>query len=133
MNKRSQAVIDKITEGGVPYARSRLAATEIDSWLELTFDADGKIRSRAVRQLCPCHVKRHDDRIWERIFAMAEDDDLSVRRTVLHALGDGSPRALEQRVVATLERMSDDPDPRLRRSVRKLLAHYRRTGEINIL
>ena len=78
-------------------------------------------------------MKRQDDRIWERIFEMASDDDPHVRSTILHALGDGSPRALEPRVVSALEGMRDDADPSLRRRVRKLLAVYRRTGQVNVL
>jgi len=117
----------------LPIARSRVLPDEVEDWLSLTRHDDPKLRSRAVRALCPCHVKRQDGRIWERIFEMASDDDPHVRSTILHALGDGSPRALEPRVVSALEGMRDDADPSLRRRVRKLLAVYRRTGQVNVL
>ena len=78
-------------------------------------------------------MKAHDDRIWKRIFELSVDESKQVRATVFHALGDGPPRTLEQKVVATLESMRDDADPGLRRQVRKLIAHYRRTGTVNIL
>jgi hypothetical protein len=36
-------------------------------------------------------------------------------------------------VVAAIERFEQDPDEKLRRRARKLLAHYRRGGRINVL
>ena len=132
--RRSIAQLAEMTAAAdVPLARSRVMPREVDAWLSLTHHGDPKVRSKAVRALCPCHVKRQDDRIWERIFEMASDEDAHVRSTILHALGDGSPRALEAQVVASLEAMRDDPDPSLRRRVRKLLASYRRTGKVNVL
>jgi hypothetical protein len=111
----------------------RVTEEDIDELLALTLDSDPKARSRAVRGLCPCHVRGHNDRIWERIFEMVDDDDLTVRRSVFHALGDGSPRALERKVVAAFETMTRDPDERLARRARQMLAQYRRTGKVNIL
>ena len=39
----------------------------------------------------------------------------------------------EEEVVRAIERMYNDPDLKLRRRVRALLASYRRTGKINVL
>lgn len=117
----------------MPPSRSRVSPGEVDAWLELTYHPSPDVRSKALRSLCPCHVKAQDNRIWQRISDMAADDSKRVRATVFHALGDGSPHALEADVIATLESMRDDPDQGLRRQVRKLLAHHRRTGEVNIL
>jgi len=83
--------------------------------------------------LCPCHLRTDRPEVWERVFELAADPDVHVRKQVLHTLGDGSPRRLKDRVIATLESMRQDPDGRLRRSVRRLLAQYRRTGRVNIL
>ena len=111
----------------------RVDSDEVDDLLQLTYDANPKVRAKAVRALCPCHVRADVERVWERFFEMVTDEDGHVRRTILHTLGDGSPRVLETPVVAALERMQNDPDPKLRRGVRKLLAHHRRTGHVNIL
>jgi hypothetical protein len=121
------------TPPAMPPTRSRVLPEEIDAWLQLTCHEDPGVRSKALRSLCPCHVQAQDDRIWQRIFELATDQSKQVRATVFHALGDGSPRALEQQVVATLDSMRNDVDPGLRRQVRKLLAHYRRTGNVNVL
>lgn len=106
---------------------------QLDELLPLLADDDATTRAETVRALCPCHVKSHDDRIWNRIFEMVGDEDVKVRRSVFHALGDGSPRVLESQVVAAFETFRNDPDARLKRQARKFLAQYRRTGRVNIL
>ena len=64
---------------------------------------------------------------------MASDEHVLVRKNVFHVLADGSPRYREQQIVRTMEAMHNDPDPKLRRHVRKLLAHYRAGGRLNVL
>ena len=86
-----------------------------------------------MQSLCPCHVKRNEPRVWDRILAMVDDPSARVRSNVFHLLADGSPREREAEVVAAIERLRSDPDEKLRRRVRKLLAHYRAGGRINVL
>jgi hypothetical protein len=64
---------------------------------------------------------------------VVSDEDAKVRPDVLHTLCDGSPRTREPDVVAALERLYNDPDPKLRRKVRRVLTQYRAGGRINIL
>jgi hypothetical protein len=78
-------------------------------------------------------VQVDDDRVWNRLLEMAGDEDPKVRGDVFHALCDGSPRSRQAEIVDVLEGMQQDSDPKLRRRVRKLLAHHRATGEINVL
>ena len=49
---------------------------------------------------------------------------------VLHAITDSTPARRVPAVVQSLESRHNDPDPRIRRRIRKTLAHYRRTGKI---
>ncbi len=42
--------------------------------LERSRDPDPKIRRLAVRDLCPCQVKRNDRAAWDRVFEMTRDD-----------------------------------------------------------
>jgi hypothetical protein len=116
-----------------PAGGRRLSADETERALRLTHDANPRLRQAALMNLCPCHVKSDLPEVWDRVFEMAADPDRHIRRQVLHTLGDGSPRRLEGRVVEALEAMRLDPDPRLRRNVRRLLAQYRRTGQVNVL
>ncbi len=106
---------------------------DIDDLLNLTNSEDPKERAAALRELCPCHVKFNDTRIWDRTLAMAADPDAKVRSTVLHLLCDGSPRARNAEVVAAVEAMQRDPDDKLRRQARKVMAQFRKTGQINVL
>ena len=98
--------------------------------LDMTRVDDANERRVAVRNLCTCHVQADDDRVWERLLVMAHDPDPGVRRDVLHAITDSTPAARVASVVQTLESLHNDPDLRLRRRIRKTLAHYRRTGKI---
>ena len=116
-----------------PVVQPRVNPDEVDDLLQLTYDPDPKVRAKAVRALCPCHVRADVERIWERFLELADDEDPYVRRTILHTLGDGSPRVIEARVIETLGKMQHDSDPKLRRGVRRLLSHYRRTGKVNVL
>src|SRR4051812_32943507 len=111
----------------------RTSTHEIDELLESTRSGDAAVRTAALRKLCPCQVKRYDERVWDRVLEMVEDSSGKVRSHVFHLLGDGSPRERESEVIAAIERLRTDPDERLRRRVRKLLAHYRHGGRINAL
>jgi hypothetical protein len=105
---------------------------DVGTLLDLTFDPDARVRRRAVSQLCPCHLKRNDPRVWDRVLSLAGDPDRNVRNWVLHVLTDGSPRSRIAEVVRALEGMEHDVDPKLRRKARQVLAHFRRTGVLNI-
>ena len=71
----------------------------IDSYLQRTRDADPRKRKRALKDLCPCHVRADIPQLWDRIFECLQDEDGLVRDQALHALGDGSPQHLEQRIM----------------------------------
>ena len=106
---------------------------EIDEVIDLSHDPDPKQRAEAVRVMCPCQLKMDIPRVWDRLIEMARDESVLVRKNVFHVLADGSPRYREQQIVNVIEHMHNDPDPKLRRHVRKLLAHYRAGGRLNAL
>lgn len=103
----------------------------IDDVLKDTYSTDPRTRKNAARELCPCEVKFYSRVVWDRLLELTQDQDSEVRRNVLHSLIDGSPREREPDVVAALEGLRNDPNVKLRRHARKLLARYRRTGRIN--
>lgn len=105
----------------------------VDALLNLTYSPESGVRKDALHELCPCRLKANYGRVWDRIFEMVDDSDVKVRAQVFHTLADGSPRSREEEVVRAIERMKNDPDPKLRRRVRHLLTHYRHGGRINIL
>jgi hypothetical protein len=65
------------------------------------------------------------------VFGGLSEMVLSFSRASTPAINSSS--ACEVDVVAAIERLQQDPDERLRRRARKLLAHYRRGGRINAL
>src|SRR5437762_9669787 len=111
----------------------RTSRADIDGLLEQTQSDDEAARAAALRSLCACHVKRNEPRVWDRILALVDDSSPRVRTHVFHLLADGSPREREPEVVAAIEQLQSDADGRLRRRARKLIAHYRRGGRINLL
>ena len=111
----------------------RIEREEIAKMLALIRDNDPRVRLEAVRALCPCHVQANRPEIWDTLIVLATDPNADVRRNVLHTLSDGSPRERSEQVAAIWETMYQDPDRKIRKQVRFLLAQYRRTGKINIL
>ena len=88
------------------------------------------VRSELTPRL---QVRADLDMVWERLFEMTTDESAMVRDQALHALGDGSPRHLEDRVVEVIERMYNDPDASVRKKARRMLNSYRHTGKWNVL
>ena len=90
-----------VAPANVRYTRSAVQpSAEIRHLLAASRDPDPEVRRRAVRELCPCQVKRNDPDVWERVFEMTRDPNVRVRRNALHGMIDGSPAGLAPRVVA---------------------------------
>jgi hypothetical protein len=64
---------------------------------------------------------------------MADDEDVRIRKRVLHIVCDGSPKHLEDKVYETLQKFNYDKDPDVRRTAHKVLGTYEKTGKLNIL
>lgn len=67
----------------------RVTGEEIWRLVELADSPDVEDRLEAAENLCPCHVRRRIDEVWEAIYRMLEDDDWRVRRAAFHTLFDG--------------------------------------------
>lgn len=107
--------------------------TYIDVIIELTKHPDPKVRQRAVKEMCPCHVQKDLEAFWTRVLEMRHDEAANVRQQVLHDLCDGSPAHLEFDVAEALQDFNTDPDPEIRRKAHKALTSYRRKGKWNVL
>jgi hypothetical protein len=115
---------------GLPAPHGRTAADAIDQLLELSRSTDSRQRQLACRNMCTCHLRADDNRVWARLVELTGDPDASVRADVLHALTDSTPAARIPAVVQALESRRNDPDKAVCRRARKTIAHYRRTGKI---
>lgn len=105
----------------------------ISEYLRRTYDPDPRKRKAALKDLCPCHVRADIPELWERIFELLKDEEGIVRDQALHALGDGSPSHLEERIVEAVEGLYNDPHPDVKKKARRVLNSYRRTGKWNVL
>jgi HEAT repeats len=114
----------------LPAGEGRTAKDDIDGLLELSWSQESRFRQLACRNLCTCHVRADDDRVWTRLLDLVGDPDPRVRGDVIHAITDSTPAPRVPAVIQALESRHNDPDVGIRRQVRKVLAHYRRTGKV---
>jgi hypothetical protein len=115
---------------GLPAEGQRTPGDALDRLLELSRSPDSRARQLACRNLCTCHVRADDDRVWTRLLELTADPDPLVRGDVIHAITDSTPAPRVPGAVAALESLRNDPDQGIRRQVRKILAHYHRTGKV---
>ena len=47
---------------------------------KLAASRDPEERLTAAQLLCPCHVRRRDDAVWQALYALLEDFDARVRQ-----------------------------------------------------
>ncbi len=62
---------------------------EIEELLELAQSPERTERCYAAENLCPCHVRRRIEDVWQALYRMMEDPDVQVRRAAWHTLEDG--------------------------------------------
>jgi hypothetical protein len=115
---------------GLPPGDGRIAVDALDGLLELSRSEESRVRQLACKNLCTCHVRADDDRVWMRLLELLGDPDPRVRGDALHAITDSTPARRVPAVILALESRHNDPDEGIRRQVRKTLAHYRRTGKV---
>ena len=113
-----------------PVTGARTSAADKSRFLETCRVGNDKERQVALRGLCTCHVQADDGEVWDTLIAMLDDPVVRVRAEALHAVTDSTPGTRVASVVDALEQHRNEPDDRLRRRIRKTLAHYRRTGKL---
>jgi hypothetical protein len=115
---------------GLPVPDGRAAQDVVDRLLDLSRSGESRTRQLACKNMCTCHIRADDNRVWARLLELAADPDPAVRGDVIHALTDSTPAVRIPAVIQALQSRYNDPDTAIRRRVRKTLAHYRRTGKI---
>ncbi len=100
---------------GLPPCDGRISEDDLDGILELSRSKESRLRRLACKNLCTCHVRADDDRVWTRLLELAEDPDPLVRGDVIHAMTDSTPAPRVPAVILALESRHNDPDEGVRR------------------
>ncbi|MBW3625094.1 MAG: HEAT repeat domain-containing protein [Armatimonadetes bacterium] len=117
-NKRQKAAF-KVGE-------RRLAPQEVPELLELSLNPDPADRLHAAENLCPCHVRRSVEAVWQALFRMMEDEDVRVRRAAWHTLEDGG-RPDDPRLDAIIERvLASETDQAVRNFIKQVQGEERK-------
>lgn len=106
---------------------------DFEALLAMSKSTDARKRLAALREFCPCKVRKEIDQIWDRVLEMTSDPNDQVRYQVLHTLCDGSPKEREEQIIEALLSMRNDKCDKVKRNVRRALVSYDRTGKWNIL
>ena len=102
--------LNKYQRAAFRQGEQRVGREEIQELLQLSRSADPEDRLQAASFLCPCHVRRSIDEVWQALYRMLEDQDARVRRAAWHTLEDGGKPddpALDAIIERTLERDTD--------------------------
>jgi hypothetical protein len=67
---------------GLPAGEGRTAKDAIDGLLELSRSEESRARQLACRNLCTCHVRADDDRVWTRLLASRENPRTRARSSL---------------------------------------------------
>jgi hypothetical protein len=112
MNRHQKAVYRE----GEP----RVGREQIQELLRQSESGDPEQRLVAAQYLCPCHVRRRIEAVWEALFRLLEDPDVRVRRAAWHTLEDGG-RPDDPALDAILDRaLQNETDPQVLRFARHL-------------
>jgi hypothetical protein len=67
----------------------RVSCDDIEVLLEYAKSSNVEERRKAAELLCPCHVRRRLEPVWEALYRLLEDKDERVQRAAWHTLDDG--------------------------------------------
>ena len=108
----------------------RVGRQELQELLQLSRSSDPADRAHAAEFMCPCHVRKRVDEVWEALYRMLEDDDLAVRKAAWHTLEDGGKPddpALEEIIQRAL---TNEPNAHIRNFARSLADNRQKKEQI---
>ena len=97
----------------------RVSGETIWELVELSKSDDAADRLEAAENLCPCHVRRRVDEVWDALYRMMEDPAVEVRRAAYHTLEDGG-KPDDPKLEAIFDRaLESETDDRVLRFVKE--------------
>ena len=127
---RKQKGMNKHQKAAFRPGEHRTRTPQIEELLELSCSYDPADRQVAAQNLCPCHVRRRIDDVWQALYRMMEDPDVRVRRAAWHTLEDGgrpNDPAFEQILARARMRESD---PQVCRFIEKFAQVFDAQAEV---
>ena len=108
----------------------RVGREMVEELLQLSRSPDPAEREHAASFLCPCHVRRRIEEVWDALFRMMEDEDVRVRRAAWHTLEDGG-KPDDPRLDRLVDRLSrTETDDRVRSFVDMFSGRRRKRAEV---
>ena len=108
----------------------RVGREMVEELLQLSRSPDSADREHAASYLCPCHVRRRIEEVWDALFRLMEDDDVGVRRAAWHTLEDGG-KPDDPRLDRLLDRLSrTETDRRVRSFIDMFSGQRRKKAEL---
>ena len=113
--KRKKLGLNKFQKRAFRIGEARFSGENIGKLIELSRSRDPEDRETAARFLCPCHIRRRREDVWQALYRMLEDPDRGVRKAAWHTLEDGG-RPDDPALGAIFERTAEkEPDKAIRR------------------
>ena len=107
----------------------RLRGDKIDLYISMAYSDLPADREAAMENLCPCHVRRRIDTVWEALYRGLQDPNIRVRRAAWHTLDDGG-RPNDPQLQPILEKIAKkETDPKLRQRALDLIQSARRRAD----
>ena len=112
--KRKKLGLNKYQKRAFRIGEARVNGESIGRLIDLSRSPNPVDRETAARFLCPCHVRRRRQDVWDALYRMLEDPDRRVRKAAWHTLEDGG-RPDDPALDSIFERAAqEDSDKRIR-------------------
>lgn len=113
--RRKKHGLNRFQKRAFRIGEARFSGENIGKLIELSRSHDPGDRETAARFLCPCHIRRRREDVWQALYRMLEDPDRGVRKAAWHTLEDGG-RPDDPALGAIFERAAEkEPDKGIRR------------------
>lgn len=87
--RRKKHGLNRYQKRALRIGEARFSGENIGKLIELSRSRDPEDRETAARFLCPCHIRRRREDVWQALYRMLEDTDRGVRKAAWHTLEDG--------------------------------------------
>ena len=127
--RRKKHGLNRYQKRAFRIGEARINGENIGKLIERSRSNNPEDRETAARFLCPCHIRRRREDVWQALYRMLEDTDLRVRKAAWHTLEDGG-RPDDPALGAIFERaVEKEPDKGIRRQAAVYLKARRGPAE----